>query len=93
MKTAIEAGCTMFNSGEFYGQPERTLGLQLLSRFFEAEPTYRDRIYLSVSPLEIARTDRGSLTLCRSREPSRPNSAPTRAMLTFVRASRTLIAS
>lgn len=47
MKTAIDTGCTIFNSGEFYGHPERTLGLQLLSRFFEAEPTYADR---TISP-------------------------------------------
>ncbi|KAM0748831.1 aldo/keto reductase [Meredithblackwellia eburnea MCA 4105] len=48
MKTAIDAGSNFFNAGEFYGQPERTLGLQLLARFFEAEPTYADKIFLSV---------------------------------------------
>ncbi|KAI5480171.1 pyridoxine 4-dehydrogenase [Pseudohyphozyma bogoriensis] len=48
MKLAIDSGATCFNSGEFYGQPERTLGLQLLSRFFEAEPEYAKRVFLSV---------------------------------------------
>lgn len=30
------------------GQPERTLGLQLLSRFFKAEPAYGPKMFLSV---------------------------------------------
>ncbi|KAI5480176.1 pyridoxine 4-dehydrogenase [Pseudohyphozyma bogoriensis] len=47
-KAAIDGGATFFNTGEFYGQPEPTLGLQLLSRFFEAEPEYAKEIFLSV---------------------------------------------
>jgi pyridoxine 4-dehydrogenase len=36
-------------AGEFYGQPPHgTLGLELLSRFFAAEPSYASRIFLSV---------------------------------------------
>lgn len=36
-------------AGEFYGQaPHGTLGLELLSRFFAAEPSYASRIFLSV---------------------------------------------
>lgn len=38
----------MLNSGEFYGQPEPTLNLQLLKRFYDAHPEYVDKTYLSV---------------------------------------------
>ncbi|KAI5480177.1 pyridoxine 4-dehydrogenase [Pseudohyphozyma bogoriensis] len=48
LKTAIDAGATFINTGDLYGQPERTLGLQLLARFFEAEPSYTSRVFLSV---------------------------------------------
>ncbi|KAK4705045.1 hypothetical protein P7C70_g1167, partial [Phenoliferia sp. Uapishka_3] len=48
IKSAIDAGSNFINSGEFYGQPERTLGLQLLARFFKAEPTYGEKMFLSV---------------------------------------------
>jgi len=39
---------TMLNSGEFYGHPEPTLNLQLLSRFYKANPDYADKTFLSV---------------------------------------------
>ncbi|OLL24984.1 Pyridoxal reductase [Neolecta irregularis DAH-3] len=48
MKAAIERGATFWNSGEFYGQPEPTLNLQLLSRFFTKYPEYKQKVYLSV---------------------------------------------
>ncbi|GAA5998710.1 aldo/keto reductase family protein [Rhodotorula paludigena] len=49
MKTAIDAGSTSFNSGYFYGNPpDVTTNLQLISRFCEAHPDYKDRFYLSV---------------------------------------------
>lgn len=49
-KTAIDASpaLTNVNSGEFYGAPRGTMGLELLSRFFAAEPAYADKVFLSV---------------------------------------------
>ena len=38
----------MLNSGEFYGRPEPLLGLQLLSRFYDANPEYVESTYLAV---------------------------------------------
>jgi len=38
MKTALEIGCTCWNSGEFYGTPEPTLNLDLLKRYFDKYP-------------------------------------------------------
>lgn len=35
-------------AGEFYGQPDPTLGLQLLARFFAKHPEYQDKVFLSV---------------------------------------------
>nr|AJE25528.1 aldo-keto reductase [Starmerella bombicola] len=36
------------NAGEFYGIPERHENLQLLGGFFEANPEYADKVYVSV---------------------------------------------
>lgn len=38
----------MLNSGEFYGQPDPEAGLKLLARFYDANPDYVDKTYLSV---------------------------------------------
>ncbi|KAI0690056.1 aldo/keto reductase [Cytidiella melzeri] len=38
----------MINSGEFYAQDFGTLNLEMLSRFFEQNPDYVDKIFLSV---------------------------------------------
>jgi pyridoxine 4-dehydrogenase len=35
-------------AGEFYGQPDPTLNLRLLARFFAKYPEYQDRVFLSV---------------------------------------------
>lgn len=48
IRASVDAGSTMLNSGEFYGQPEPTLNLQLLRRFYDAHPEYVDKTYLSV---------------------------------------------
>ena len=48
LKTAIDAGATFINSGEFYGHPVGTMGLSLLSRFYAAEPEYAKKVFLSV---------------------------------------------
>lgn len=49
-KTAIDASpeLTNVNSGEFYGAPRGEMGLELLSRFFVAEPEYAKKVFLSV---------------------------------------------
>lgn len=44
----MDSGSNFLNSGEFYGQPDPTLGLKLLARFFAAEPSYADKVFLSV---------------------------------------------
>ena len=38
----------MLNSGEFYGMPDAEAGLKLLARFYDANPDYVDKTYLSV---------------------------------------------
>ncbi|GAA5988071.1 hypothetical protein JCM11641_007921 [Rhodosporidiobolus odoratus] len=48
IRTAIENGSNFLNSGAFYGHPEPTLNLQLISRFCEAHPEYKDKFVLSV---------------------------------------------
>lgn len=48
IKTAVDGGCSLVNSGEFYGQPDPTLGLKLLARFFEANADYIDKTYVAV---------------------------------------------
>lgn len=48
IRASVDAGSTMLNSGEFYGQPEPTLNLQLLKRFYDAYPEYVEKTYLSV---------------------------------------------
>merc|ERR1712072_769411 len=52
IKTAIDAGCTTINSGEFYGSEHygntTTANLEMLSRFHAKYPEYIDRTKLSV---------------------------------------------
>ena len=48
IKAAVDGGSIMLNSGEFYGAPDPNLGLQLLSRFYEANPDYSEKTYLAV---------------------------------------------
>jgi pyridoxine 4-dehydrogenase len=48
IKASVDGGCTMLNSGEFYGYPEPTLNLQLLNRFYTKYPEYISKTYLSV---------------------------------------------
>lgn len=48
MKKAIEKGATCWNSAEFYGTPDRTLGLQLLHRYFKKYPEDASKVILSI---------------------------------------------
>jgi len=49
IRTAIEAGSTLLNTGYFYGNPpNQTANLELLSRFFKAHPDLADKAYVSV---------------------------------------------
>ncbi|KAL7009230.1 hypothetical protein EMMF5_001428 [Cystobasidiomycetes sp. EMM_F5] len=48
INTAVDSGCTMLNSGDFYGQPDPELGLKLLARFYARYPEYIEKTYLSV---------------------------------------------
>jgi len=48
MRTAIREGCTFWNGGEFYGQPEKTLNLQLLNRYFKKYPEDREKVFISI---------------------------------------------
>lgn len=48
LKIAIDGGSNMINSGEFYGVDPPQANLQMLSRFFKANPDYVDKTLLSV---------------------------------------------
>ncbi|CUS15427.1 unnamed protein product [Tuber aestivum] len=48
MKKAIEKGAICWNSGEFYGTPDPTLGLQLLHRYFKKYPEDASKVILSI---------------------------------------------
>ena len=48
IKASVDAGGFILNSAEFYGTPDPTLGLQLLSRFYKAHPDYAEKTYLSI---------------------------------------------
>ncbi|RPA94357.1 Aldo/keto reductase [Choiromyces venosus 120613-1] len=48
MKKAIEKGAVFWNSAEFYGTPEPTLGLQLLHRYFKKYPEDASKVILSI---------------------------------------------
>ncbi|KAH8928640.1 aldo/keto reductase [Atractiella rhizophila] len=48
IKGAIDAGSTMLNSGEFYGQDDPEANLKLLNRFFTKYPDYASKCFLSV---------------------------------------------
>ncbi|GAA6018819.1 hypothetical protein JCM10207_000251 [Rhodosporidiobolus poonsookiae] len=49
MKTAIDAGSNLFNSGAFYAKgPDRMKNLVLISRFMEKYPEYKDKFFLCV---------------------------------------------
>ncbi|CAZ80585.1 unnamed protein product [Tuber melanosporum] len=48
MKKAIEKGALCWNSGEFYGTPDPTLGLQLLHRYFKKHPEDATKVVLSI---------------------------------------------
>jgi pyridoxine 4-dehydrogenase len=47
IKAAIEAGCTYFNGGEFYGSPERN-SLTVLNRYLEKYPEDASKILLNI---------------------------------------------
>ncbi|GAA5931689.1 hypothetical protein JCM10213_005829 [Rhodosporidiobolus nylandii] len=48
IKTAIDNGSNFLNSGAFYGTKSPTRNLELISRFCEANPDYKDKFLLSV---------------------------------------------
>lgn len=51
IKLAVDNGCTMLNSGEFYSNEplkDPTRNLRLLARFYNEYPEYVDKTYLSV---------------------------------------------
>ncbi|PWW79916.1 Aldo/keto reductase [Tuber magnatum] len=48
MKKAIEKGAICWNSGEFYGTPDPTLGVQLLHRYFKKHPEDASKVFLSI---------------------------------------------
>ncbi|KAH8926344.1 pyridoxal reductase [Atractiella rhizophila] len=49
IKAAIDGGCNLLNSAEFYGNaPNQTANLTLLSRFFKKYPEYSEKTFLSV---------------------------------------------
>ncbi|EPQ26899.1 uncharacterized protein PFL1_05534 [Pseudozyma flocculosa PF-1] len=49
MKAAADSGATLWNTGAFYGPTEDPYAnLDLLKRFFDANPDYKDRVFLSV---------------------------------------------
>lgn len=67
IKLAVDNGCTMLNSGEFYSNEplkDPTRNLRLLSRFYDKYPEYVDRTYLSVK----GGLARGSFTADASEE-------------------------
>ena len=47
MKTALEAGCTFWNGGEFYGTPERN-SLTLLRAYFDKYPEDADKVVINI---------------------------------------------
>ncbi|EJU05434.1 aldo/keto reductase, partial [Dacryopinax primogenitus] len=48
IKAAIDNGCNMLNSGEFYGVNPPEANLELLARFMSKYPSYSDKFFLSV---------------------------------------------
>ncbi|KAL7412412.1 aldo/keto reductase [Mrakia frigida] len=48
MRAAADAGSTFWNSGNFYGTPDPLANIKLLRRFFDANPEYVDKVFLSV---------------------------------------------
>lgn len=51
IKLAVDSGCTMLNSGEFYSREpinDPCRNLRLLARFYEKYPEYVDKTYVSV---------------------------------------------
>ncbi|ODQ66082.1 Aldo/keto reductase [Nadsonia fulvescens var. elongata DSM 6958] len=48
MKTALENGCNLWNSGEFYGTDDPNSNLKLISRYFTKYPEDADKVVLSV---------------------------------------------
>lgn len=47
MKAALDAGCNLWNGGEFYGTPEYN-SLQLLAAYFTKYPEDADKVVLSI---------------------------------------------
>ena len=47
LKAALEAGCNLWNAGEFYGTPEAN-SLQLLNRYFTKYPEDAEKVVLSI---------------------------------------------
>lgn len=48
MKAALAKGATFWSTAEFYGMPEPTQGLELLRRYFEANPSDASKVTLFV---------------------------------------------
>ena len=50
MKTAIEAGATLWNAGVFYGfgPNGELINLELIARFFDKYPQLADKVFLAV---------------------------------------------
>ncbi|KAL9131309.1 MAG: hypothetical protein Q9217_000744 [Psora testacea] len=52
MKAALNAGCNLWNAGEFYGSPEAN-SLQLLNRYFTRYPEDAEKVVLSIKGASI----------------------------------------
>jgi pyridoxine 4-dehydrogenase len=48
MKAALTNGANFWNSGDFYGYPDKLSNLKLLRRYFDKYPEDADKIFLSV---------------------------------------------
>ncbi|GAA5859319.1 hypothetical protein JCM8547_001982 [Rhodosporidiobolus lusitaniae] len=67
IRTAVDAGSNLLNTGSFYGGHETPLAnLELLARFFEAHPDYVDKVLLSAKGgLTTSFTPSGDLDFLR----------------------------
>ena len=48
MKTALNGGANLWNSGEFYGKKDPEDGIKLIARYFEKYPEDSSRVFLVV---------------------------------------------
>ncbi|PWN88336.1 Aldo/keto reductase [Acaromyces ingoldii] len=68
MKQSVDAGCTLWDAGAFYGPPTHSdANLTLVRRFFEKYPDYKERVVLCV---------KGGIVMDTYREKGMPGLAP-----------------